>query len=169
MVRYAHTSMIQSLEQWAGANKRHFVVRHAVLDTVCGAGGSLGKASPAQVGHESFSHWKYYLSKLQNSPSTGFYSALAVSPRPLPSLDDTTQETVHPSVLEQDKLPLRLKEHLSEHPELIHQLRPLEEEWKRRWPYNPDSAQAQDYKLSQANQTLEQWRLRRKRWRRGAV
>ena len=73
--------------------------------------------------------------------------------RPLPSLDDTTQETVHPSVLEQDKLRLTLKDYLAEHPELVHKLTPLEEEWKRNWPYNPDAPQVQRYNLWKASQT----------------
>jgi len=89
-----------------------------------------------------------------HNPSTGFFSVATVSSRPLPSLDNTTQETVHPSVLEQgDKLRLTLKDHLSEHPELIYRLTPLEEEWKRGWPYHPDAPQVQHYKLWQANQT----------------
>jgi len=90
---------------------------------------------------------------LRNSPKTGFFSVATVSSRPLPSLDDATQETVHPSVLEQGKLNLTLKDHLLEHPELIHRLTPLEEEWKRGWPYNPDAPRAQHYKSWKANQT----------------
>ncbi|KAF8350102.1 hypothetical protein F5887DRAFT_943819 [Amanita rubescens] len=86
-----------------------------------------------------------------HDPSTGFFTVATVSSRPLPSLDDTTQETVHPSVLEQDKLPFTLKDYLSEHPELVHRLTPLEEEWKRGWPYNPDDPRVQHYKLK-ANQ-----------------
>ena len=68
--------------------------------------------------------------------------------RPLPSLDSSTQECVHPSVLEQgDQLRSALKDYLSTHPELIHQLTPLEEEWKRDWPYDPNAPQVEKYKL----------------------
>jgi hypothetical protein len=70
-----------------------------------------------------------------------------VSPRQLPSLDASTRECVHPSVLEQgDQLRPALRDYLSEHPELIHQLTPMEEEWKRGWPYDPNSPQVQRYK-----------------------
>ena len=90
----------------------------------------------------------YHLTNLWNSPSTGVFSLAAVSPRQLPSLDASTQECVHPSVLEQgDQLRPALRDYLSRHPELIHQLTPMEEEWKCGWPYDPNSPQAQRYKL----------------------
>jgi len=90
--------------------------------------------------------------QIPHSPSTGVFSVAAVSPRALPSFDDATQETVHPSVLEQDKLRFMLKDYLSEHPELISRLTPLEEEWKRGWPFSPDAPQVQQYKLWLAKQ-----------------
>jgi hypothetical protein len=113
----------------------------------------LGKTNPAQVGHGPFYPLKIILNqRLRNSPSTGVFSVAAVSSRALPSFDDTTQETVHPSVLEQDKLRFTLKDYLSEHPELTYRLTPLEEEWKRGWPYSPDAPQVQQYKLWLAKQ-----------------
>ncbi|KAF8632637.1 hypothetical protein AX15_001836 [Amanita polypyramis BW_CC] len=84
-----------------------------------------------------------------HNPRTGIFSIASATPRPLPSLDPDTQESVHPSVHEQEILDSRIKDHIEKYPELICQLTPLEEEWKQRWPYDPNTPQAQRYRQMQ--------------------
>ena len=48
--------------------------------------------------------------------------------------DETTRETIHASVLEQDKIDPVLSSVVAKHPELVAKLMPLEEELKLNWP-----------------------------------
>ncbi|VDC01832.1 unnamed protein product [Peniophora sp. CBMAI 1063] len=73
-----------------------------------------------------------------HDPRTGIYALTSTTHRKLPTqLNPQTHEYIHSSVLEQKKLPDGLKETLSQHPELVARLLPLEEEVKVNWPYDP--------------------------------
>jgi hypothetical protein len=76
--------------------------------------------------------------------------------RKLPTAhDDITHETIHPSVLDQSNIMPLPEKDIAEHPELVHDLTPLEKQLRDRWPFDPNSARAKDYaeKSTQDNKT----------------
>ncbi|KAF9076243.1 hypothetical protein BDP27DRAFT_1380318 [Rhodocollybia butyracea] len=76
-----------------------------------------------------------------HDPKTGVFALSFTTLRTLPTkTDDVTHEKIHPSVLQQTNLSPRVKQDLKDHPELIGELLPLEEEMKAGWLYNPAHA-----------------------------
>lgn len=80
--------------------------------------------------------------------------------RPIPAAtNEVTNEWIHPSVLEQAKIYPRLAHVLRDHPQVVSQLLPLEEEMKKNWPYVEDSIAAKTY----SSELEEQVKLQTKR------
>ena len=68
-------------------------------------------------------------------PVTGIFTLGRVVTRPFPTdFNETTRETIHASVLEQDKINPLLSSVVAKHPELVTKLLPLEEEVRLNWP-----------------------------------
>jgi hypothetical protein len=61
--------------------------------------------------------------------------------------DEITRETIHSSVMSQSHIIPMPKADVDEHPELVHELLPLEKELKEKWPFNPDMPRVSAYKL----------------------
>jgi hypothetical protein len=73
-----------------------------------------------------------------HNPETGIFALSISTQRTLPTkTDDTTHETIHPSVLHQKDLYPKLAQDIRAHPKLITELLPLEEEMKQNWPFDP--------------------------------
>ncbi|KAI6133030.1 hypothetical protein EDD16DRAFT_1688684 [Pisolithus croceorrhizus] len=73
-----------------------------------------------------------------HDPRTGVFILAKEHTRQLPSkTDQTTHETVHPSVLEQAHLVPQLVKNIQANPSLVCGLLPLEEQMKRDWDYDP--------------------------------
>ncbi|KAF8961004.1 hypothetical protein BDZ97DRAFT_1703631 [Flammula alnicola] len=79
--------------------------------------------------------------------ATGIFLLADKTERTLPTMpnDPETHETIHPSVLEQMKLGPALSALLAQYPDLVCPLTSLEEQMKKKWPYDPNSKEAQDY------------------------
>ena len=72
---------------------------------------------------------------LSYSPITGIFSLAHTITRQFPTdFNETTRETIHASVLEQEKINPLLASVIAKHPELVTKLMPLEEELKLNWP-----------------------------------
>lgn len=73
------------------------------------------------------------------SPLTGIYSIATTIQRKLPTTPDTrTNETFHPSILQQATPPGAVQVAIAQYPELLEHLMPLEEQLKQTWPYVPE-------------------------------
>ena len=83
-----------------------------------------------------------------NSSRTGVFILGQKIERPIPTkTNEITQEYIHPSVLEQAKLFPNLALVLDDHPDIVGELLPLEEEFKLNWPYKASSDPARSYSL----------------------
>lgn len=84
-----------------------------------------------------------------NSSCTGIFALALENKRQLPTkTDDVTHETIHPSVLEQDRPSPQLRKCIQGNPSLVCSLQPLEEEMKKSWPYVPGKNVPKDSKDS---------------------
>lgn len=73
-----------------------------------------------------------------HNPITGIYMLADKVQRTIPTrTDDVTHETIHPSVRAQKTLSPALAADLQDNPGLVCELLPLEEELKKKWPYDP--------------------------------
>ncbi|RDB28797.1 hypothetical protein Hypma_015566 [Hypsizygus marmoreus] len=70
-----------------------------------------------------------------HDPSTGVFLLARNVKRPLPAPNEITRETIHSSVLEQDKLDPDLVATVKKYPELVAPLNPLEQELRLNWPF----------------------------------
>jgi len=78
---------------------------------------------------------------------TGIFTLAEKITRQLPdSTNDVTQETIHPSVLRQTKIPPQMKANLDKSPSLLSELLPFEEEMRKNWPYVPGKHPPKDAK-----------------------
>ncbi|KAF5337004.1 hypothetical protein D9611_003173 [Ephemerocybe angulata] len=83
----------------------------------------------------------------------GIFVILPNIQRPIPTAtNDVTHEYIHPSVLQQEKLSPYLANLLKDHPAIVGKLEPLEEGFKRNWPFNRDSKAARTYSSGLDNQ-----------------
>ena len=90
---------------------------------------------------------------IQSSKSGIFFLAQGIQ-RPIPTdTNEVTNEWIHPSVREQAKIYPRLAHVLENHPHIVCQLLPLEEEMKMHWPFIEDSIAAKTYSSDLAEQT----------------
>ncbi|KAG7099108.1 hypothetical protein E1B28_000981 [Marasmius oreades] len=82
-----------------------------------------------------------------HDPLTGIFSLSLTTERTLPtSSNNVTHESIHPSVLQQQKLNPAIQSLIEKHPELVCSLLPLEEELRAEWPYKPEEADIKDDK-----------------------
>ncbi|EPQ60681.1 hypothetical protein GLOTRDRAFT_118837 [Gloeophyllum trabeum ATCC 11539] len=78
-----------------------------------------------------------------HNPTTGIFMLADTIQRQYPtSTNEVTHEHIHPSVLEQKSLLPALRADIEQHPELIAELMPLEEEMRQNWPYHFDKHSA---------------------------
>ncbi|KAI6136605.1 hypothetical protein F5141DRAFT_994649 [Pisolithus sp. B1] len=92
-----------------------------------------------------------------HDPRTGVFILAKENTRQLPSkTDQTTHETVHPSVLEQVHLVPQLVKNIQANPSLVCRLLPLEEQMKRDWAYDPTKGKLVEPKYEVSTNSL--WR-----------
>jgi len=88
--------------------------------------------------------------QIPHNSRTGVFAISLASSRQPPSTDSSSEESVHPSVLEHRRISVDLL--LLTHPRLVCPLTQLEEEWKQSWPYDPEAPQVQRYSDVRARQ-----------------
>jgi uncharacterized protein (DUF2235 family) len=73
-----------------------------------------------------------------HDPRTGVYTLSDSIQRQIPTApNDVTNETIHPSVLQEKNMLPALKDVIAQYPQLVLPLMPLEEHLKSTWPYVP--------------------------------
>lgn len=76
----------------------------------------------------------------------GIFVLLPSVQRPIPTgPNEITKESLHLSVIEQTKHSARVAQLLKAHPEIVSKLEPLEEGFRKNWPYLQESAAARTY------------------------
>ncbi|KAG9314326.1 hypothetical protein JVU11DRAFT_5117 [Chiua virens] len=86
---------------------------------------------------------------------TGIFVLALENTRQLPTkTNDVTHETIHPSVLMQDKVNAQLRENIRKNPSLVCGLLPFEEEMKKNWPYVPGTNPQRDSRGSAQVQSV---------------
>jgi hypothetical protein len=88
--------------------------------------------------------------QMPHNSRTGVFAISLASSRQPPSTDSSTEESIHPSVLEHRRIPV---DHLLlTRPQLVCPLTQSEEEWKQSWPYDPEAPRVQHYHEARARQ-----------------
>ncbi|KII93755.1 hypothetical protein PLICRDRAFT_101450 [Plicaturopsis crispa FD-325 SS-3] len=73
-----------------------------------------------------------------HDPRTGIYTISDAIQRQIPTAPDpVTHEVIHPSVLRQSRVLPALQDAITQYPELVCALQPLEEHLRTHWPYVP--------------------------------